>query len=555
MFFELGWKTAFRNFQRSMLAVVSIAFATMTIITVVFLSTGVPGGAFSTERQFLGGDILIVPYRVAWDDLTAPSRAHWSYRVWDLDRPGILPLFVPQIASDGVFVSANSSAAAQTMRQRRHSLLSVKEELEQMEDVKYAYPHLTLPVLVERKQNTNDDGAKRYLAWLRARKTELDAEQSWEDSLLAGRYLSRADEGKMVALVDGYRPSFTHPDDSRYGYDRFNGQWLVWNNGRPIIAPVDPPPVGGEMTVVLPRIDAAPQDDGEMVFHHGQGEEVELEVIGHFGFQTAEFQWSTNRLTLGGFEKVSRMDRDHPRHYATEPLYWSTTQIFVPEKTFQELFERNQAKPSTDATLPPTELVVKVNDYSRVEEIAQRLQAAYPEYTVLSVPRLASMGDIMPEPMVMTPPEDARGTQMGRGDLGLSGFRVGSWLTDVMGTLAVLMGGLLFAGNIYILLVTRRQQLAMLKAMGSRRHQILVSVLAEMAIIATAGAFFGLLGMSPMLLWQWLSNDLTPVMILSKVANALGLVMALVVVSALVFGGIPALWAINRPVREVFKSG
>ena len=527
MFIRLGWLTARRNLNRSLLAVVSVAMASMMLVSVTVLGAGMPGQAYRGHRQFLGGDLIVFPRTVALGGAEPPPAGNWDWDRLNPDFPGILGIFHPDLVTWGGLVQEQDPGQA---------LKDVISRIEAHPEVAFVYPYYTYPVMA-----LGSDGLA-HPARLRPRVPEWDAHLGVEDTVFRGRSFTSDDDGQPVALIDGFRPEHAEP------FDDLNQHWVVWTPWGPLIQKYTPPPVGGSLEVWIP--DPVRTEEGRMSVDYTQGRSEDLEVLGHLDIQTGRINWGGQGLTPEGIRTLAREPGTGGPHL-TEVRRWTTNEIWVPWETFFDIIYPD----SYDIAMEPTELVVRLRSVVRLHQVAGELARELPGLQVLTVDDLVSGSDNLPEPIFMTPPEDLAALQREPVEEGVEGFALPRWFQGAVLLMSYLLAGLLFTGNIYVLLSARRNEIGVLRALGATPGQVLVSLLAESLVVGLSGALLGLVLMSPLMGWHFVSNRLTLMEWWVHVGRTLAYLFLATGLLAAIFGGIPALKMLRRPVKEVLGGG
>lgn len=522
MFIRLGWLIARRNLNRNLLAVVSVATASMMLIAVTVLGAGLPGSAYRGHRQVLGGDLVVVPGTVALDGAEPPPAGEWRWDRWSRDFPGILGTLHPQLVEWGGLVLEHDSI---------YSIPEAVSLIESHPEVAFVYPYYSYPVVVR------NDSSRGHVAWLRPRVPEWDSILGVEQAILRGRSFSVTDDGQHVALVDGYRaPESPGP---------LKGYWAVWTSLGPLLQDYPPAALGETLDIWIPRIIEGP---GGSSVDYTQGRFQSLEVVGHLDLQTSQINWGGQMLTPGGLAPVTR-EPGGGGPYSEEVLRWTTAEIWVPWETFFSLVSPGEN------LLEPTELVVGLRSLVRLQQVAGELARQLEGFQVITVADLVSGTDYLPEPHFLTPPEDLAMLRAARVERETGGFSLPRWFQGTVLIMSYLLAGLLFTGNIYVLLSARRNEIGVLGALGATPGQVLTSLLTESLAIGLSGALLGFALMSPLMGWHFLSNRLTLAEWWIHVGRTLVYLLLASGLLAVVFGGIPALRMLKRPVKEVLGGG
>ncbi len=523
MFMEFGWLAAVRNLHRSGLAVASLALATVVLVVALILSQGQPGTAEQSLRAAIGGDIIVTSEVLVIEGITGPSDGHWQLVRRSPDNPGILSYFLPEIVWDGV--PGYDSEVELTV-----------EQLKEIPGVVHAKPYRTMPVQMQ----LGDE-----VFWMQLRARDHDVDERYDlpgEAVVQGRHLTPDDDGEMVCVFDVHRIHRSQEVDYSYGYHRWNEVRAVMAQGSQSLRYYDPPAVGERLTVLLP--------DGDDTTG---GESLELEVAGHMLFKTGVTRWGIRQLTPAGLEVIDRGEpdeEDDPSRFVSEDIYWPLPEIWVTHETFDRIEERTGGGEWAE----PTEFVVGVEDFSRVNTVADQLRDRLSESTVMTVTELSMVSDLLPEPRVAVPTEDIQFVHMSPQAPGRMMFTAPEWFHSMLSVVAVALAALLYLGNLYVITITRSKEMAVLKALGSYNWQLFVAFITEMLVIAGLGTMIGYVLSTPMLVHQWVSNALGFGTIALRLAQGLLTVAGLVLLVSLVVVLIPFVRVARLSPREVIGS-
>ncbi len=529
-FVAFGARSAARNYQRSALAIASIALVTITLISALSLGLGKPGGASYQRRQFIGGDILIFPEAIATNDMKPYANASWVLHRRSPDEAGLLGSLMPQAIHEGIIVDAN---------RRLDDLMAVARQVENLRGVNRVYPIYELPALMQLENGGT------ISTTIRARFETLDKEVGFDNRIVSGRYLGPS---AGEALIENWTPEIEGKDRAFFAYDRYNGKRIFYQLGEPVLADqaLFPEP-GQSATIYLPTVKGGGPDSA--YFDFGDLRSQSLNVVGAFQIPADTINWGMNTLTAAGIlSSGRRFDENHPAHYLQEETHWTTQQIQVSWTTFQQLADEMKLE-----SPEPTGLAVMVSNIGNVELMVESLRDQLGGGTVMSVPNWFETQDNVNDPLIMVPPEDAVGLHSRSGPYAQSlpqSFSLPPVLRTMILVLAYLIGGSLYAANASILLAQRRKELAIMRVLGATGLQVITAIMTELMIMAFMGALIGLLTMVPLMLWHYgtsMSAQSTILTIMWFGLQVLGLGVAV----SLLFGGVPAYAAVRQTVGQV----
>jgi lipoprotein-releasing system permease protein len=120
--------------------------------------------------------------------------------------------------------------------------------------------------------------------------------------------------------------------------------------------------------------------------------------------------------------------------------------------------------------------------------------------------------------------------------------------------LVLLNAGLLVAANILILVSERKKEIAVLKAMGGRESELIRMILAEALLVSGVGASMGFFFIRIQAVLNQLTNPLGLFVILGLFLRDFFFVLGVTLLSAMLFGWIPAKKYASLPVMEVLRN-
>ncbi|HAI21479.1 MAG TPA: hypothetical protein DCM14_06270, partial [Clostridiales bacterium UBA8153] len=177
----------------------------------------------------------------------------------------------------------------------------------------------------------------------------------------------------------------------------------------------------------------------------------------------------------------------------SEQLFFTTPELLIPQGTMERIINLAAGTGDLAEVLSPAALVVTVENFAFVEAIVSQLQALLPETSVVSVPQEVIRANLygLPEP-IFRAPDTLRPVHR------LEDLRPGQWgravdVSPVLNTMLFLVAALVAATNATILVLDRRRELGVLKAVGARTQDIVVMIMTEVMVLAFAGATLGFL--------------------------------------------------------------
>lgn len=496
---RLGVINAWRNRHRSAAAAVGMGLAAALAVISLSLSAGYPARAALEYRRFVGGDVIIYAsgHLVGETAVTQadPSAGaiHLKYQRLSHDEVSHLAAFQP-----GLYVQGDVMAPSAGWLDAQ----AVAGAAGADPGVRAVYPTYVLPAI----QAT---GEARYKRVLRGRDLDLDREVwRFDRRVVAGRYFTGADRGRMVAVVDA--------------------------RGAELGLPV--PAVGETITLELPalRFDAA----GRPRFDYTRTRPVTLEVVGQFALPTRWVNLATGDV-LGG---------EAPNTATARQLYWATPEILVPRETWLQLY-RLAAGP---VAVRVPEAAVIVRNLALVENVARRLGAVFPGRSVISTVRQTRIANAQGRPERAA---DLAAEVLASAPYAGPALAVPLDLRLLTVGLTYGIASLLMVANFLVVVTGRRREIAILKAVGGKGREILAMVLTEVLVVSALGVLAGFAAIQVLVSINFLASQFDLAGLLALTAGSLGRLLLVTAAFALVFGLVPAWRAARLTVMDVLRTG
>lgn len=202
--------------------------------------------------------------------------------------------------------------------------------------------------------------------------------------------------------------------------------------------------------------------------------------------------------------------------------------VFVTQDTFEALRQASGIPDSRAAW----GLSISVKDMSGLENYVELLRRRYPDFTVYPVSHLAAAVGASGRVAAGIPMDMRRVTE----------------------TLSFLIAALLSATNLSILMLARKNEIGILRALGATRWNITSMVLAESIWIAFLGSVIGGILTQPAILWQFLSNRLNMSTVAAAIVTNMGKALGFSVASAVLFGFMPVAKALKVTPAQVLRG-
>ncbi len=532
-FWRFGWRMARRSLSRSALAAISLAVATLVAAFSLTIDTGQPGTAAVAARRYLGGSIIVQIPALALPGVDLPSGASWAWQPPAPGGNGPLGWLDPELAWAGT-----SAAAATPAEVARASAL-----LAHFPGVAQATPVEALPALWAYAPG-------RYARVdVIARSAAVDRATGFASgAITAGRYFLPGEADQPVALVDGYRPALTSATDRSAGYSRDNGRLVALSQGRPEVLPAPVPAVGGNLSLMVPIWTGGAADWSRL-------RPVGLRVVGAYAVPEGHWDWISQKLTPGGMTAIpagSAPGGPVPSsNQVVEPADWTTGTVLVPAGYWRTLAAQVGWSPPAGRGAWVLNLQGGLADLNQVEAA---LQQALPDATVAEVPALDAATSLQRDPALAVPVQDALAAERGATPTQTSPG-VPPWIARLTSLAGYVVAVLLFGGNLYVIVINRRREVAALRAAGAGMGEVAALLGAEIGAVASLGAICGLAVALPFLTWQVLSNGLGIGGMLAAWGRLLAVVVGGTLPLAAVTLALATIWAARLPVLAVLRGG
>jgi len=502
MFLWLMSRGIRRNWSRSLLALAGMLLAAGVMTAAVSLRSGYAERAFYNYRVYADADVVVHRGVVG---VGRETLEHWreSSWVWELRRQAELSdlsYFLPDLFTSGCLVPVGGRAADAPLELERlpQPLASLRHDPR----VRSVAP---LKVIPSRLVVGAGDEARVYPAPLRARNVRRHWD-SWREGFdhlcTRGRaFLEQEDrEGELVALVSSARPEHYPASGAR---------------GRPAQYPV--PRVGDYLRVEVPAVRG--YSEGFPLLDWSDTTTFELRVVGLYAVPVREGPV---------YDRAGRLVRDPESGALLDmPIYWETDHILIPSGTFDRIYRQVAGHPFRFTQ----QVGVVFRDMTQAKDIARDLGRLLPNYSVYSLPQLVKLSDA---------------------DSGQMGVPADAALAIALVT--YLVAGMLLITNVYTLVMQRKKEIGILKAIGLSCWQITALVVMEVGAFALAGSLLGFAGVRLVVSLVLALSEVTFVEAAVLTLTAGMKVITATTVAVLLFATVPAYRAARSTTMEVLRS-
>ncbi len=268
------------------------------------------------------------------------------------------------------------------------------------------------------------------------------------------------------------------------------------------------PAVGEQLEIIVPALSGFSQ--GLPVFDYLNTYRFNLTVIGHFQLEVGAEDEG------GGSESMMA------------PVFWNTASVLIPELSFNHIYGEISGGGEPQYVY---QLSARVDQIYHAGKVAAQLRSLLPHLTIRSVPELMDMS--MRAHGQAAIPRD---------------------LSGLLTIVAYAVAGMLVITNLHLVNVQRRREIAIMKAVGASTTHIIILILSESVAYALTGAVLGFAGVRLVSAVIMLMASVP--LVQAGLSTALvGLqVAAVTVVTACIFGLIPAWEAATTPTMEVLRD-
>lgn len=175
---------------------------------------------------------------------------------------------------------------------------------------------------------------------------------------------------------------------------------------------------------------------------------------------------------------------------------------------------------------------VTLRDMATSENVAALLRRQFPDFTVFPASQLSAAA-LQRSAVSAGVPMDMRKVTQG---------------------IAFATAALLSATNLTIMMLSRKTEIGILRALGATAWDIACMVLTESIWISLLGAFIGTLVTQPAILWQLLSNKVGQDVLSREVGSGIGRSMAFAAASGALFGLLPVTKALRVTPAQVLRG-
>lgn len=550
----LGLVNSTRNLGRTLLTVVAMALAAFMMTSTLTLGEGYTAGRAAEYRAYLGGDILIYP-AWAWpteNDVAdlKPGGARLVTLPAHFGSP--LAYFHPDYYYGGYLTTAPEGAPTFSMFGSRADLTRATDAALAQPGVVEVVPFETVPVIEGELGLTAGPVAGATTAparldgfFVRACPPNLlsDAGDEYPDEMKL--VVGRTDPPENIVVVGSAGETLLDKMDWKMGIIRSSGRQVASTDGDALVAMINRRAVipRGEMgaksvdygadgqTVSLSLPSIATGAGGRLCYDFAHPVTVEIKIVGTYDVDSRLYHW--------GFPGGTN-------YY--EQLYLETPELLMPQAGLDRVLEAMGLPPG--GVPPAGALVIRLEDQSKAEEIVASLRQALPDFSAVSVVTEATYANQreLPE-RAYTVPEASRHRSLPRRQPAVPAEASAIYSVILFG-----FAGLAAAGNTTLLVLSRRSEFAILKAVGLRGFEVGLMVMVEVLTLSALGLVIGFAAGAAGSLPVLLTNGVALGAIAGRLALHFGIVAGATLTCSVVFSLVPMSKTLSVTVAEAMRA-
>ncbi|MCE5196295.1 MAG: ABC transporter permease [Negativicutes bacterium] len=496
MFLKLGVTNAWRNLARSLLAILSMALAASFLSYSVSLGKGYAGGAGQFVRRMDGGEIIAYAERLS---LEMPKEGErWTFTDQPLSDFTDYGLYYPEYTKAGYL-----RLAEQANYFSENDLAAISA----VAGVDGVNPIYQMPAWITDAAIASAQEVEKTAVFLQGKSASgaESADHSLEEYIIDGHWFTEAEMDSNCIVVPQSIPGIENPIKV--------GDWLRL-----------------ELPAVI-------RSEDRLLTRWFLRQTIDLQVIGIVAIPTRYVTYLNSATGLPDGAQI----------------YAYSSELYLPQGYWWKLW--NQASQS----LPyyPEQISIQINSLTYLEDTVYDLSNQMPHFQFISAPkaeeRLLRNFSLEPAAAFQVLPASVS-TELRNQAMREQQAVISADLRLPILLLILLNAALLVAANILIMVTERKREMAILKAIGSMRKNIVVMVLTEAVMVTILGGSLGFLLVEIQSILNQITNQNPFLSILSSVLQNYGLVIGSTTLIALFFGLFPALKSASMSVMGVLRD-
>ncbi len=551
----LGLVNSLRNVGRTLLTVVAMAIAAFMMTSSLTMGGGYTAGKAVEYRAYLGGDVLVYPTWV-WPTETdvadlKPGQAQLATLPAHFGSP--LSYFHPDFYASGYLTTAPGGAPTYSMFSSKEEMDRAVAALAARPEVSGIVPYEAVPVVggqleaaVSTAQGSSAVNCSLSGFFLRACPPNLLGDAG--DAVAPPQWrLATGDPNPpdTVTVNSGAGQTLGSVMDWKTGIIKSGGRAVASSDGDEFVAMVNRRaviarnemgaksiPIGGEGQVTrltLPRIKAGAQ--GQLVYDFSDPVTLDIRIVGTYDVLSRLYHW----IPVRGLHDY-------------EQLYLESPELLMPQAGLDRVLA---AMGLPEGGVPPVgALTLRLGDQSKAEETVQALRQTVPDLSVVTVAAETSYANLrnLPETIYFAPRRFQREPLPRRQEA------VPAEAGSIFGMILFGFAGLVAAGNTTLLVLSRRTEFAILKAIGLRSYEVAIMVMIEVLTLAVIGLGVGFAAGEFSSVPILLTNGVPWAEVWSRLVRDLGVVAGATLGCSVLFSLVPMSKTLRITVAEAMRG-
>jgi hypothetical protein len=576
----LGQVNALRNLGRSIMTVIAMGLAAFMMTASLTVGEGYTTQRAAEYRAYVGGDVLVYP-AWTWPTETDLGRLKTGEPGWTVALPsfgGPLRYFHPNYYSDGYLTGDTGQPALDySMFRDRRDMDAALTAISGVSGVESVYAYSTIPIaggsLAAIDYNRGGRGESVSLSrfYLRVCPPNLLADAAVDIPPELRPVATMADPPECITVNTGGGETLQDKMFWKMGVVPTGGRQVASSDGDALVAvinrraaiprrllrfwsvvfPLDQQ--GQRVRLALPRIVPSPTPGQPPYFDFSDPVSVEIRVIG----------------TYDVFSRLYSI-MPGPGQALYEQLYLEAPELLMTQAAFDRLLTLMGLPPGAQ---PPVEaLALRLENQAKAVTVVEALRRSLPGLSVVSVAEQAAYanqhglpeqvyeltGDRLKSRTTVTVVGSARQSRI-MGTRGRTFAPAGqpSVPADTGALFSVLLfgfAGLVAAGNATLVVLSRRTEFAILKAVGLRGFEVAFTVIVEVVTLAVVGMLIGFAAGEVIALPLILTNSVSPAAALRTIGQDFAVVVLTTLGCAVVFSLAPMTKTLSITVLEAMRA-
>lgn len=577
----LGQVNAMRNLGRSLMTVIAMGVAAFMMTASLTVGEGYTTQRAAEYRAYVGGDVLVYP-GWTWPTETDLGRLKTGEPGRAVARPsfgGPLGYFHPNYYSDGYLTGDTGQPALDySMFRSRRDMDAALTAISDASGVESVYAYSTIPIAggslaaVDYSRGGRGESVSLSRFYLRVCPPNLLADAEADIPPELRPVATMANPPECITVNSGAGETLQDKMFWKMGVVPTGGRQVASSDGDALVAVINRRAViprrllrywsvmfpgdqqGQRLRLALPRIVPSPTPGQPPYFDFSDPISVEIRVVG----------------TYDVFSRLySIMPR--PGESLYEQLYLEAPELLMTQAAFDRLLTLMGLPPGGQ---PPVEaLVLRLENQAKAVTVVEALRRSLPGLSVVSVADEAAYANQhgLPEQVYELAGDrlQARTTVTvtggSRQPFEIAGVRGRTFASagqpsvpaDTGALFSVLLfgfAGLVAAGNATLVVLSRRTEFAILKAVGLRGFEVAFTVIVEVVTLAVVGMLIGFAAGEAIALPLILTSSVSPAAAIRTIGQDFAVVVLTTLGCAVVFSLAPMMKTLSITVLEAMRA-